>query len=136
MTPLAHEIYAALRAALQDDAHELTYAELLAALRRTRRRTGRRGDPLPRRPRAPSFFAALTEVTRACQAHHLPLIAAIVCKRGARRPGDGFYKVAFPRVRSEAGRIARWRVEREKVLAGKAMFPARLSDGVPPEDAS
>ncbi|HEY4238819.1 MAG TPA: hypothetical protein VGM88_03355 [Kofleriaceae bacterium] len=128
MSPLAHEIYGALHTAITDGVTELTYAELLDRLRLARRGTGRHAEPLPHRPRAPRFFAALTEVTLACRAIHIPTVAAIVCRSGAHRPADGFYKIAYPRVRSETGRVARWRAERDQLLAKPALLPARIGD--------
>jgi hypothetical protein len=113
MSPLAHRIYQRLRSHLRARPdHPLTYGDLARALRV--------------RVRSAPFYAALGEVTDACRARALPTLAALVGRHDTRRPGDGYYKIAHPRVRSEAGRKKAWVRERALVAAAAARFPEAL----------
>jgi hypothetical protein len=113
MSPLATRIYRRLRTHLRARPDQpLTYGDLARALRV--------------RVRSPPFYAALGEVTEACRARDLPTLAALVGRHDTHRPGDGYYKVAHPRVRCEAGRKKAWERERASVAAAAARFPEAL----------
>lgn len=117
MTPLAQHIYMQLRRRVRSKHPSITYAELADALD-YRFSTHRR---------SPRLFAALTEVSVACREHDLPCLPAIVWRAGARRPSPGYYRVAHPRARSEATRLAAWQREHARVLREAARFPVRLA---------
>ena len=116
MTPLATEIYKQLVRRVRTRAASITYAELaeLASKR------------IPTHQRSPKLHAALTEVALACRAHQLPCLPAIVWRKGSTRPGDGYYKIAHPRARTEQGRLAAWEEEHTRVLKEAAKYPASL----------
>jgi citrate lyase beta subunit len=116
MTPLASEIYRQLVRRVRTRQPSITYAEL-AALASKR---------IPTHQRSRRLHAALSEVTLACRAHGLPCLPAIVWRKGTTRPSDGYFKVAYPKVRTERGRAAAWAAEHDRVLAVAARYPARL----------
>jgi hypothetical protein len=94
----------------------MTYAELARAL----------DYRFSTHPRSRRLSAALSEVTRACRARGLPCLPAIVWRAGVRRPSAGYYRVAHPRAKTEATRVAAWEREHARVLREAARFPARL----------
>lgn len=116
MTSLARHIYRYLVRALRRGTASMTYAELAVGL----------GDKLALHPRSPRLFAALTEVTIACRECGVPAVTAMVWKAGARRPSDGFYRVAYPRSRSFHAQLAAWREEHARVLREAARLPSAL----------
>jgi len=113
MSPLATHIYRHLLRHLRSNHHSITYGELAASL-----------GKLATHHRNPHFIAALSEVSTWCRANDLPCLPAIVWSRVRKRPSDGYYKVAHPRVRSEAGRVAAWEREHERVIREAERFPA------------
>ncbi len=116
MTPLAQRIYQQLLRHLRTNHLSITYGELAASL-------GKHAV----HHRSPRFTAALSEVTEWCRSQQVPCLPAIVWSRTTRRPSDGYYKIAHPRVRSEAGRIAAWQREYERVIHEADRFPASLA---------
>ena len=116
MTPLATEIYKQLVRRVRTQSPSITYAELAALA----------SKKIPTHQRSPRLHAALSEVTLACRAHGLPCLPAIVWRKGAGRPSDGYFKVAYPKVRTERGRSAAWEAEHDRVLAEAGRYPATL----------
>lgn len=111
MTSLANELYKHLRKTLRSK-NSITYGELAKAVKSHHR--------------SPALHAALTEITNTCRAHDLPSIPAIVWSSTTNRPGDGYYKVAHPRVRTDESRIAAWEKEHAAVIREATKFPAKL----------
>jgi hypothetical protein len=72
------------------------------------------------------LYAGLTEVTEACRARGLPIVTAIVWSASTKRPSDGYYKVAHPRLRSLKAQIAAWEAEHVRVLRDAAGLPGAL----------
>jgi hypothetical protein len=103
---LAREVYRCLVRAVRAGP-SLTYGELAAAV----------SEKSPIHPRSGKLHAALGEVTAACRRAELPALPAIVWKSGANRPSDGYYKVAYPRVRSFKAQLAAWQEEHQRVIA-------------------
>lgn len=116
MTPLATAIYRVLRHRLATSSTSITYGELAEAVTRT----------IPIHRRSSRLHAALGEVTLACRNAQLPALPAIVWRAGTKRPSDGYYEVAHPRVRTAEGRITAWEAEHDKVIRMKDRFPAKL----------
>lgn len=106
ITPLARHIYRHLVRRVRRGTASLTYGELAAGI----------SDKFPTHTRSTKLYAALTEVTVACRERELPAVTAIVWKSGARRPSDGYYKIAYPRVRSFKAQVEAWREEHARVL--------------------
>ena len=117
MTPLAVQIYKQLRRRVRTKQPSITYRELTEAL----------DYRYTTHPRSSRLHAALTEVTRACRAHDLPTIAAIVWSAGRRRPSTGYYRVAHPTARSDEARVAAWEREHARVLRERDRFPPTLA---------
>lgn len=113
MTPLAQRVYKHLVSSLRRNKPSLTYAELATAV-----------DVHHRNPK---LHAALGEVTNACRHQQLPCIAAMVWRADARRPSDGYYRVAHPRAHTDAARIAAWEREHARVIADANRFPPKLA---------
>ena len=116
VTPLAKHIYRHLVRAVRRGTASLTYGELTTAI----------ADKFEIHPRSPALFNALTEVTVACRERELPAVTAVVWKSGANRPSDGYYKIAYPRLRSFATQVAAWRDEHARVLREADQLPAAL----------
>ena len=116
VTPLAKHIYRHLVRAIRRGTASLTYAELTAAI----------ADKFELHPRSTKLFGALTEVTVACRERELPAVTAIVWKSGVKRPSDGYYKIAYPRVRSFESQLAAWRDEHARVLREADKLPSAL----------
>jgi hypothetical protein len=117
LEPLAREVYRVLVRHLRAGHASITYAELAAAV----------SAKIPIHPRSSKLHAALTEVTNACRARGLPILPAIVWRRGEDRPSDGYYKIAHPRVRSFKAQLAAWEAEHARVVAiDRASWPATL----------
>jgi hypothetical protein len=112
VTPLATRIYKQLVGSLRRNKTSMTYAELAAAVEVHHR--------------SPQLHAALGEVTNACRHHQLPCLPAMVWRADARRPSDGYYKVAHPRAHTDEARVAAWEREHARVVASAAQFPSRL----------
>lgn len=115
MSPLATEIYKALRRTIQKQS-SITYKALAEQVSRRH----------PTHQRSASFHAALTELTTACRASGVPCIAAVVWSASAHRPSDGYYKAAHPRARTDASRRRAWEREHAAVVANAARFPVTL----------
>jgi hypothetical protein len=115
MTPLATEIYRALRRTIQTK-HSITYKELVELV----------SKKLPTHPRSPAFYAALTEVTAKCRETGVPCIAAVVWSSSTKRPSEGYYKVAHPRARTDESKRAAWEREHAAVVSNADKFPAAL----------
>ncbi|MGH2930310.1 MAG: hypothetical protein ACRDL8_19055, partial [Solirubrobacteraceae bacterium] len=116
MTPLAQHIYQQLRRRLRSKRPSITYAELANSL----------DYRFSTHPRSRRLFAALTEVSLACRERDLPCLPAIVWRSGVRRPSTGYYKIAHPRARTEAARLAAWQREHARVLHDATQFPTSL----------
>lgn len=116
MTPLASEIYKQLVRRVRTKSPSITYAEL-AALANKKVKTHHR---------SPAMYAALAEVTRACRSHWLPCLPAIVWRAGSAMPGDGYFKLAHPRARTDGGRVAAWEAEHAGVIREAEKYPANL----------
>jgi hypothetical protein len=116
MSPLANEIYKHLLRRARSREPSITYAELAAAVSARH----------PTHHRSPRLHAALTEVTAACRDAGLPCLPAIVWRRTERRPSTGYFKIAHPRARTDAARLAAWEREHARVLAEAARFPPAL----------
>lgn len=116
VTPLAKHIYRQLVRRVRGGTASLTYAELAAAI----------ADKFTIHPRSTRLFGALTEVTVACRERALPAVTAIVWRSGARRPSDGYYKVAYPRLRSFETQLAAWKDEHARVLRETNQLPGTL----------
>ncbi len=116
VTPLAKHIYRHLVRSVRRGTASLTYSELATAI----------ADKFEVHPRSPALFDALTEVTVACRARELPAVTAIVWKAGARRPSDGYYKIAYPRMRSFETQVAAWKAEHARVLREAGQLPGTL----------
>lgn len=116
MSPLALEIYKALRKHLRAHRSSITYGELAAEISAT----------IPTHARSARLHAALGEVTAACRAHQLPVLPAMVWRHDTRRPSDGYYKLAHTRQRSELARIKAWEVEHARLVTEAQAFPAVL----------
>jgi hypothetical protein len=91
----------------------MTYAEL--------------GSAVDVHHRNSKLHAALGEVTNACRHHQLPCLPAMVWRADAKRPNDGYYKVAHPRAHTDDARHAAWEHEHDRVVAAPARFPAKLA---------
>lgn len=115
MSPLAQRVYKHLVVSLRRNKPSLTYAELATAVEVHHRN--------------PKLHAALGEITNACRHQQLPCIPAMVWRAGARRPSDGYYKVAHPRAHTDAARIAAWEREHARVIADAERFPPKLASG-------
>lgn len=115
MSPLASEIYKQLRRTLHSK-NSITYGELARAVSRKH----------PTHHRSPAFHTALTEVTEACRAHDLPVIAAIVWSSTTNAPSEGYYRAAHPRARTDESKKAAWEREHAAVVREAANFPATL----------
>ena len=116
MTELAVEIYKALRRLIQSKHDRVTYKELAELVSKKR----------PTHQRSPAFHAALTELTTKCRDAGVPCIAAVVCAASTNRPGDGYYKAAHPRAKTEEAKKSAWERERAAVLSNTDKFPASL----------
>lgn len=115
MTPLAIEIYKALRRTIQSQ-HSITYKELAELVSKKH----------PTHQRSSSFHAALTELTAVCREHGVPCIAAVVWSGSTNRPSEGYYKAAHPRARTDESRQAAWEREHAAVVSNAGKFPAAL----------
>ena len=115
MTALANEIYKALRRTIQNK-HSITYKELAELVSKKQ----------PTHQRSPSFHAALTELTEQCRASGVPCIAAVVWSASTHRPGEGYYKAAHPRARTDESKLAAWEREHAAVVSNAEKFPATL----------
>lgn len=116
MTPLATAVYRVLRQRLATSSTSITYGQLADAVSRT----------IPIHRRSSRLHDALGEVTTACRGAQLPALPAIVWRAGTKRPSDGYFEIAHPRVRTAEGRITAWEAEHEKVIRMKDKFPAKL----------
>jgi hypothetical protein len=116
MSPLANRMYKQLLRRLRGNQLSITYGELAHAI------SGKR--PLHHRSR--KLHAALGEITDTCRAQQLPCIPAMVWRHDRQRPGDGYYRYAHPRSRTDEARIAAWKREHAAVVAGVERFPASL----------
>jgi hypothetical protein len=117
MSPFAQHIYRQLRRRVRSKRPSITYAELADSL----------DYRFSTHPRSRRLFAALTEVSLACRERDLPCLPAIVWRAGAHRPSPGYYKVAHPRARTEAARLAAWQREHALVLRDAVHFPTSLT---------
>lgn len=117
MTPLAAHVYKQLRRRVRTRTPSLTYAELAGAL----------DYRFSTHPRSPRLHAALTEVSRACRAHGLPCLPAIVWRAGARHPSTGYFKIAHPRASTDEAKLAAWQREHARVLREADRFPSDLA---------
>jgi hypothetical protein len=116
MTELAIEIYKALRRTIQRKHSTITYKELAEVVSKKH----------PTHQRSPAFHAALTELTTKCRDAGVPCIAAIVCSASTNRPGDGYYKAAHPRAKTDESRKAAWQREHTAVVSNAEKFPSAL----------
>jgi hypothetical protein len=116
LTPIAQQIYRHLVRTLRAGTASITYRELADAI----------SKKIPTHPRSSKLHAALTEVTKACRERELPAVTAIVWKAGVGRPSDGYYGVAYPRMRSFESRLGAWREEHARVLREIEQLPAAL----------
>ncbi len=116
MTPLAHEIYRQLLRQLRTGKTSITYGELAAAVSKKH----------PTHPRSSSFHHALGEVTSRCRTGGLPCLPAIVWQAAGQRPGNGYYKVAHPRARTEKSQLEAWEREHAEVVRDASRFPPTL----------
>jgi hypothetical protein len=112
MSPLADRIYKQLVIALRRNKISMTYGELAASV--------------DVHHRNPHLHAALGEVTNACRHAHLPCLPAMVWRAGARRPSDGYYRVAHPRAHTDEARVAAWEREHARLVASVDAFPTKL----------
>ncbi len=116
ITPLARQIYRHLVRTIRRGTASLTYRELATAL----------SEKTPTHPRSSKLHAALTEVTHACRKRDLPAVTAIVWKAGTKRPSDGYYPIAHPRVRSFKAQVEAWKEEYARVLRDIEQLPGSL----------
>jgi hypothetical protein len=116
VTPLARYIYRQLVRLVRKGTNSLSYVELTEAI----------ADKFTLHPRSTKLFGALTEVTQACRQRELPAVTAIVWKSGAKRPSDGFYKIAYPRLRSFEAQVEAWREEHARVISEAENLPVSL----------
>lgn len=116
MSPLAHEIYRQLIRHVRGGGASITYAELAAVVSKKH----------PTHHRSPSFHTALGEVTAACRTAKLPCLPAIVWRAAGQRPGNGYYKAAHPRARTEQSQLLAWEREHSDVVRAATKFPASL----------
>jgi len=116
MSPLASAIYRQLLRRVRSPQKSITYAALAKEISKK--------HPVHHRGR--TLYAALTEVTEACRAAHLPLLPAIVWRAGARHPSDGFFALAYPRATTVKARMQAWQRDHEAVVAHAANYPATL----------
>ncbi len=114
-SPLAKEIYRQLVRRLKGH-DSITYGELATAV----------SEKIPIHARSPKLHRALGEVTEACRARALPLLAAIVWRNDTQRPSDGYYKLAHPRARSYKSQVAAWEIEHARVLSERDKFRTAL----------
>jgi hypothetical protein len=116
LTPIAQQIYRHLVRTLRAGTPGITYRELAEAI----------SKKTPTHPRSSKLHAALTEVTKACRERDLPAVTAIVWKAGVHRPSDGYYGVAYPRIRSFKSQLEAWKAEHAVVLESIEKLPAAL----------
>ncbi|MBA2541895.1 MAG: hypothetical protein H0V17_19780 [Deltaproteobacteria bacterium] len=116
LTPIAQHIYRHLVKTLRMGTLSITYRELAEAL----------SKKTPTHSRSSKLNAALTEVTKACRERALPAVTAAVWKAGARRPSDGYFPIAYPRLRSFETQLEAWREEHQRVVREAASLPASL----------
>jgi len=116
ITPFARYIYRHLVRAIRRGTASITYRELATAISET----------YPTHPRSSRLHAALTEVTVGCRERALPAVTAIVWKAGVKRPSDGYYPVAYPRLRSFNAQLEAWREEHARVLKDSEQLPGSL----------
>jgi hypothetical protein len=109
-------LYKQLVRCIRADRPSITYAELARAV----------GPKIVTHQRSAKLHAALGEITEACRAHRLPCLPAIVCRNDTHRPGDGYYRYAHPRARSDTGRIEAWEREHQRVRREARRFPDAL----------
>jgi hypothetical protein len=114
MSPLAHRIYKQLLARVRRNKASITYGELAKSV--------------DVHPRSPALHSALGEVSNACRHQQLPCLPAIVWRADAKRPSDGYYKVAHPRAHTDAARVAAWEREHARVLGSITQFPTKLGE--------
>ena len=112
MSPLAHRIYKQLLAQVRRNRPSITYGEL--------------AKTVDVHHRSPALHTALGEVSNACRHSQLPCLPAIVWRADAKRPSDGYYKVAHPRAHTDEARIAAWEREHARVLDAISEFPTKL----------
>lgn len=115
LDPLAREIYRQLVRHLRSGKTSITYGALAELVSKR----------IAVHPRSPRLHAALGEVTRACRDHGLPALPAIVWRADREHPADGYFNVAYPRMRSFKARLAAWEREHARVLA-KEDWPESL----------
>ena len=117
MSPLANQIYKQLLRRLRSNQRSITYGELAHVI------SGR----TPTHHRSRKLHAALGEISEACRAQQLPCIPAIVWRHDRQRPGDGYYRYAHPRSRTEAARVAAWKREHAAAVGDIDRYPAALA---------
>lgn len=116
ITPMAQLIYRHLVRKLRTGTASITYRELAEAV----------SEKIPTHPRSSRLHAALSEVTQACRQRELPAVTAIVWRAGSHRPSDGFFPIAYPRMRSFENQIAAWKTEHVAVLRSAEQLPRSL----------
>lgn len=116
MSPLATEIYKQLRRRVRTVQPAITYGALAELV----------GKRHPTHRRSRTFHAALGEVARACRAHALPCLPAIVWSATHHRPSAGYFEVAHPRARTDAARRTAWEREHAAVIRDAARYPVTL----------
>ena len=116
MTPLANEIYKQLVRRVRTKSPSITYGELAELA----------SKKVPTHRRSAKLYAALSEVTLACRAASIPCLPAIVWRAGAGHPSDGFFDLAYPRMRGKEARLVAWATEHERVIAHAARYPGVL----------
>lgn len=102
MSPLAHEIYAVLRALVPAPRADISYTDLIARLPNPYNTLPADSDVLS---------AALGELVAACRAHKpaLPAISALVVRHHHPRvPGPGYYRQAHPSAVDDAQAMLDW----------------------------
>ena len=117
MSTLARSIYRYLVRTIRRGTASVTYRDVATAVS---------NDKITAHPRSPKFHAALTEVTKACREHGLPAVTSIVWKSGTKQPSDGYFPIAYPRVRSFEAQLAAWKEEHARVLRDAEKFPGSL----------
>jgi hypothetical protein len=116
LTPIAQQVYRHLVRTLRGGTASITYRQLAEAI----------SKKTPTHPRSSKLHAALTEVTKACREHEIPAVTAAVWKAGAGRPSDGYFPIAYPRLRSFETQLEAWRAEHVRVVREAANLPASL----------
>ena len=111
LSPLALEIYNAIRSRCPATEPRITYRELVESL-----------PPLPKpyenlHWRDPRLDEALGELVGACHALGLPAISAIVVNNETRAPGNRYYEVAHPGITDSLLREVAWANEYDRARA-------------------